>query len=117
MVKKIPTGLDAIMAKEKDGVKKAIKLLTESLEMENGAFDAFASDVALKLNVQLTVYRIYKLQKLLTGKINNAEIARKIGVAEKTLRYWRDCDQTPSMDRFLKLNKVYENYKKQVNNG
>ncbi len=114
---RIPLSVSGANNRINAGIRKTIDLLNRSIQDPENTQDGYAFDVALKSAIETRIYQLYKLQILVDSKVNNAAIARAVGVSEKTLRSWRDCDQTATLAHFVKLNRIYDQYKKRLNGG
>lgn len=114
MAKKLPTTIEQAMQQEQATIDKTIEWLNAA---KANACNADAIDISLRQAAQSIIYKIYRLQIILSGKPNNTEIAQIVGVNEMSIREWRDGHQTITPVNLVKLHKALDKFKKRVSYG
>jgi hypothetical protein len=83
-----------------EGIKETVRLLKD-IKPTEPEYVHGAIIVSKKLIAQLCVLELLPIMTL-------DEIAVECGVDEKSVRFWRDCDQCPKLNNFVKLIALYE---------
>ena len=86
----------------KEAVKKTLALLAD--EEYASAEDVFT--ICRKLIAQVNILELYRM------RYTRYDIAREVGVKEKTIRFWLNADQSPNLEHAVALETLYQKAKK-----